>query len=336
MAQPQTLSTAAPAASMDQLQALIADDMARVNSVILDKVHSEAQLITELATYIVSAGGKRIRPALTLACAQLCGYSGNRHIRLAACVEFIHTATLLHDDVVDASALRRGQPTANEVWSNQSSVLVGDFLFSRAFQLMVEDGSLKVLKILSDASATISEGEVKQLMVSHSADIDEATYLQVIEGKTAALFAAASEIGGVICDAPQQAEALREFGHHFGIDFQLIDDALDYSASQEDLGKSIGDDFREGKMTLPVILAYQAANEDEKAFFDAALSGEDDSAPDLSRAIEIIARHNGIGQTIARAQSYADKAREALSGFAQSPIKTALLEAVDFCVARAY
>ncbi len=320
---------------MDQLQALIADDMARVNGVILDKVHSEAQLITELATYIVSAGGKRIRPTLTIACAQLCGYSGDRHIRLAACVEFIHTATLLHDDVVDASALRRGQPTANEVWSNQSSVLVGDFLFSRAFQLMVEDGSLKVLKILSDASATISEGEVKQLMVSHSADINEATYLQVIEGKTAALFAAASEIGGVICDAPEQAEALRQFGHNFGIAFQLIDDALDYSASQDELGKTIGDDFREGKMTLPVILTYQAATAEERSFFDEALSGEH-HAPNLKRAMEIITQYDGIGQTIARAQDYADKAREALSDFEPTPMKSALLEAVDFCVERAY
>ncbi len=335
MAQPELEPSDTPPASMDQLQALIAEDMKRVNAVILEKVKSDAGLITDLATYIVSAGGKRIRPALTLASAQLCGYSGERHVNLAACVEFIHTATLLHDDVVDASALRRGQPTANEVWSNQSSVLVGDFLFSRAFQVMVEDSSLTILKILSNAAATISEGEVKQLMTAHSPGTDEATYLQVIEGKTAALFAAASEIGAVIGDQPEHQQALRDFGQYLGISFQLIDDALDYAASQEALGKTIGDDFREGKVTLPVILAYQAASEDERAFFEEALS-EEAGAPDLARAMKIIEKHHGIRQTITRAEDYAEKARRSLDGFGESPIKDALLEAVDFCVQRAY
>ncbi len=324
---------------MELLQQLIAPDMKRVNEVILDKVRTQTSMITDVATYIISAGGKRIRPSLTLACAQLCGYSGMRHVNLAACVEFIHTATLLHDDVVDESALRRGRPTANEVWSNQSSVLVGDFLFCRSFQLMVEDGSLRVLKILSDAATTISEGEVKQLMVAHCADTDEAAYFEVIESKTAALFAAASQIGAVICDDDEIAAALHAFGYNLGIAFQLVDDALDYTAEADALGKNIGDDLREGKITLPLILAYKAATDDEKAFLaEAFASAEEEDAPepDLVRVLAIINRYDGIAQTLARAEDYAEKARAALTNFAPCPIKTALLDTVDFCVQRAY
>lgn len=337
MNRPKTVSeTGLPTPSLQPLQQLVAADMARVNAVILEKVKSDAALIGELATYIVSAGGKRIRPSLTLACAGLCGYRGDRHVNLAACVEFIHTATLLHDDVVDESALRRGRPTANEVWSNQSSVLVGDFLFSRSFQLMVADGSLEVLRILSDAAATISEGEVKQLMTAHNPETTEEQYLQVIKGKTAALFSAACEIGAVIMEQAEAAQKLQEFGMNLGIAFQLVDDALDYSANQEALGKSVGDDFREGKITLPVILSYQAATADEKAFFQRTLGETKYENHDLEQAIDILQRYGAIEQTFQRAQDYANRARYALSYFPSNKYRDALEEAVDFCISRAY
>lgn len=325
-------------ASLETLKALIAEDMAAVNRVILEKVSSDASLITDLATYIVSSGGKRIRPSLTVACARLCGYEGERHVNLAACVEFIHTATLLHDDVVDMSVLRRGKPTANEVWSNQSSVLVGDFLFSRAFQLMVADGAIDVLKILSDAAATISEGEVKQMMTAHSPDIEETTYMEVIEGKTAALFAAACTIGAIITGQPESvSQALHRFGRSLGIAFQLVDDALDYSASEEALGKTIGDDFREGKVTLPLLLAYQRADETDRGFLRAVFDDEQTADPEsLTKARQVIEKHDTLNATLDRAAKHAQTARDALQCFDDGPIKSALLEAVDFCIHRAY
>lgn len=325
-------------ASLDPMLSLVASDMERVTGVMLDKLRSEqAPLITDLAGYVIKAGGKRIRPALTLACAQLCGYRGDRHVHLAACVEFIHTATLLHDDVIDESAMRRGRPTAHEVWDNTSSVLVGDYLFSRAFQLMVADGSLEVLRLLSDASATISEGEVKQLMVAHDVTIDEATNLQVIEAKTSALFAAACEIGGVICDDTAAAEKLRAFGHYLGIAFQLTDDVLDYSAAAETLGKSIGDDMREGKITLPIIITYARASEPEKAFLKAVFSGDESAdAGALKRITALMHRYDALAQTLQRARSYGEKAQRALQHFASCPMKEALSEAVDFTTQRAY
>lgn len=325
-----------PKPSLDSLQNLIQDDLKEVNKVILEKVHSDVSLIGELAAHIINSGGKRLRPALTLACAKLCGYEGNRHISLAACVEFIHTATLLHDDVVDESKLRRGMATANDIWGNKSSVLVGDFLFSRSFQLMVEDGSIEVLRILANTSATIAEGEVKQLAVSNEPRTDEATYLEVIEAKTAALFAAAGELGAVVANQHTKQQELRSFGLNLGIAFQLVDDALDYVAEQEKLGKTVGDDFREGKITLPVILAYQIGNEEEKAFFERTLGELEQTEDDLARAIDIITKYNTIELTLERARAFAEKARYALGTFPSSPYKLALEETVDFCIDRAF
>lgn len=322
--------------SLDSLQQLISDDMLRVNQVILEKVKSEVPLIADLAAHIIRAGGKRLRPSLTVACAGLCGYEGDRHVKLAACVEFIHTATLLHDDVVDESKLRRGLATANDIWGNKSSVLVGDFLFSRSFQLMVEDGSLRVLKILANASATIAEGEVLQLTTMNQPETADSVYLNVIRAKTATLFAAAAELGAVVSDRLDIAEQLHGFGMNLGIAFQLVDDALDYAADQQALGKSVGDDFREGKITLPVILAYQMGGPEERAFLNRTLGDLDQRDGDLEQAMEIIQRHQAIELTIQRAQAFADKSREALLSFPSSPMKLALEETIDFCVSRGY
>ena len=242
--------------SLETIHGLVLEDLKRVNQVIVDHMQSPVTLIPQLAGHLVAAGGKRLRPVLTLAAAKLCGYDGQRHIPLAACVEFIHTATLLHDDVVDESMLRRGRDSANALWGNQPSVLVGDFLFARAFELMVADGSLKVLKILSKASSVIAEGEVLQLMTTNDTATSEEAYLEVIRAKTATLFAAAAQIGAVVADRPKvEEEALESYGMNLGIAFQLIDDVLDYSAVQAELGKTVGDDFREGKISLPVVLA---------------------------------------------------------------------------------
>lgn len=328
--------TANTTPTLDSLYQLIADDMMQVNQVIIEQSRNEISLISDLAAHIISAGGKRMRPALTIACARLCGYEGTRHIYLAACVEFIHTATLLHDDVVDESHLRRGNATANDIWGNKSSVLVGDFLFSRAFQLMVADGSLRTLKILSDTSAIIAQGEVQQLMTVHAPQTSEETYLEVIRAKTAALFSAASELGAVVSERADLEEAMIALGLNLGIAFQLVDDALDYAASEAALGKNIGDDFREGKITLPVILAYQMANEEEKAFFKRTLEDEDQREGDLQQAIEILNHYQTIELTLERAQAFAEKARHALRSFPPSPMRSALEETVDFCVHRAH
>jgi len=322
---------------MSRLRALTAPDLARVNAVILAHGHSEITLINDLTSHIVAAGGKRLRPCLTIAAARLCGYEGERHISLAACVEFIHTATLLHDDVVDASTLRRGAATANALWGNKSSVLVGDFLLSRAFQLMVADGSLDVLKILSDASAIISAGEVHQLMVSHDLAITQDVYEQVISAKTAALFAAASELGAVVSGNMQWREPLRAYGQALGMAFQLVDDALDYEASESDLGKAIGDDFRDGKVTLPVIVAYAGADAAERRFWEEALErGESFSAEDLRTAKQLLAQHNAFNKTLAVAQTYADTACAALDEFPESEARSALIEAARFAVGRSH
>ncbi|WP_416153179.1 polyprenyl synthetase family protein [Thalassobaculum sp. OXR-137] len=323
--------------SFDALRALVADDMARVNETIVREMHSPVALIPQLAGHIVASGGKRLRPMLTLAAAGLVGYEGTRHIDLAACVEFIHTATLLHDDVVDESNLRRGKDTANAVWGNQASVLVGDFLFSRAFQLMVADGSLKVLKILSDASAVIAEGEVHQLVTTNDIDTTEAAYLQVIESKTAVLFAAASQIGAVVAERPESEEkALESFGRNLGVAFQLVDDVLDYSAEQEALGKTVGDDFREGKMTLPVILAYAAGDSEERAFWSRTVGELDQNEGDLAHAQALMAKHKTLAKTLARARDYAEAAHRDLDLFAPTAHRRAMEEVIDFCVDRAY
>jgi octaprenyl-diphosphate synthase len=274
---------------------------------------------------------------LTLASARLCGATAGREYALAACVEFIHTATLLHDDVVDDSHLRRGLQTANAVWGNKASVLVGDFLFSRAFQLMVADGSLIVLKVLSDASATIAEGEVHQLITANDLTTDETAYLEVIEAKTAALFAAACQIGAVVADRPESEQlALRRFGLTFGNAFQLVDDILDYSAEQQALGKSIGDDFREGKITLPLVLAYARGSEEERQFWRRCVEDLDQRDEDLQQAIRLMEKHGALEESKQRARSYAQRARDELHGFPDNEARRALLQAIDFCVDRLY
>lgn len=323
--------------SLQPLVDLVGDDLKAVNQLIVDRMHSPVALIPQLAGHIVAAGGKRLRPMLTLAAARMCGYEGDRHRALAACVEFIHTATLLHDDVVDESELRRGLATANAVWGNKPSVLVGDFLFARSFQLMVADGSLRVLDILANASAVIAEGEVLQLVTSNDTETSEQAYLEVIRCKTAALFAAACRIGAVVGDRPRvEEEALDSYGLNLGIAFQLVDDVLDYSARQSELGKSIGDDFREGKITLPVILAFRRGDADERAFWKRTLEDVDQQDVDLERAIALIEKHGALRDTVARASHYGAIARDSLGIFPDGAAKRALLEIVDFCIERAY
>lgn len=325
------------ASALDRMSALVADDLRKVNQLIVDKMDSPVPLIPQLAGHIIAAGGKRLRPMLTLAATKLCRYQGERHVRLAACVEFIHTATLLHDDVVDASDLRRGQDSANAVWGNQASVLVGDFLFSRAFQLMVADGSLKVLKILSDASATIAEGEVLQLMTANDTETSEAAYLDVIRAKTAKLFAAATEIGAVVSERPEaEQEALESYGMNLGIAFQLVDDVLDYSAEQAKLGKTIGDDFREGKITLPVILSWLRGSAKEREFWQRTLADLEQQDGDLDHAIELMGKHDALDDAITRARHYGAIAKDALGVFPDDPVKRAMTDLVDFCIDRAY
>ncbi|MCW5751432.1 MAG: polyprenyl synthetase family protein [Alphaproteobacteria bacterium] len=298
---------------------------------------SRVELIPQLAGHLIASGGKRLRPMLTLAAARLCGYQGARHVLLAACVEFIHTATLLHDDVVDESDLRRGSATANVVWGNKASVLVGDFLFSRAFQLMVEDGSLEVLRILSGASAVIAEGEVMQLVTSNDLATSEDAYLEVISAKTAALFAAACRVGAVVAERPRvEADALESYGRNLGIAFQLVDDALDYSARQATLGKTVGDDFREGKITLPVLLAYRRGDSEERAFWRRTLEDVDQGEADLATAQRLLERHNAVRDTVERARHYGAMATDALALFGDGELKRAMLDAIEFSIERAY
>ena len=316
---------------------LVAADMNGVNAVILERMQSKVGLIPELAGHLIAGGGKRMRPMLTLACANLLGYSGTRHHKLAAAVEFIHTATLLHDDVVDGSGTRRGRRTANLIWGNPASVLVGDFLFSRAFELMVEDGSLKVLKILSNASAVIAEGEVEQLTAQRRIDTGEEQYLQIIGAKTAALFAAACRIAPVVAEASEEAEtALESYGRNLGIAFQLIDDVIDYASDSTTMGKGVGDDFRDGKMTLPLILAYARGSTSDRAFWEAAVAGNRIGEQDLTQAIALMQSSHALSDTIDRARHYGRRAIDALGPFAAGKAKTALIEAVEFAVARAY
>ena len=326
------------APSMAALTALVGDDLKRVNDVIVRRMHSPVALIPQLAGHIVAAGGKRMRPMLTLAAARMCGYAaGERHVNLAACVEFIHTATLLHDDVVDESDLRRGLKTANAVWGNKASVLVGDFLFSRAFQVMVEDGSLDVLRILSSASAVIAEGEVLQLTTANDTETTESAYLEVIKAKTATLFAAAARVGAVVAGRPRaEEEALESYGMNLGIAFQLVDDVLDYASRAETMGKSVGDDFRDGKITLPVVLAYLRGDETEREFWRRTLEALDQRDGDLARAIELMQRHGSLRDSVERARHYGAIARDALGVFPDHPVKRALVELIDFAIHRAY
>jgi octaprenyl-diphosphate synthase len=323
--------------SLDPLFRLIRADLDRVNALIVARMYSPVLLIPELAGHIVAAGGKRLRPMLTLASARLCGYRGERHLALAAAVEFIHTATLLHDDVVDASALRRGRDTANAVWGNKPAVLVGDFLFSRAFELMVEDGALRILEILSRAAAVIAEGEVGQLVTANDTTTTEAAYLEIIEAKTAALFAAASRIGAVIAERPPAEErALECFGRNLGIAYQLIDDMLDFSARQSELGKSVGDDFRDGKLTLPILIAFARGDPEERAFWRRTLEAGEQGPGDLERAIRLVERRGALAETLARAERYAAEAAEALAAFPDGPLRRALVETAAFATARGF
>ncbi len=319
----------------DRLADALADDMAAVGRLISTRMASEhAPRIPEVTAHLVGAGGKRVRPLLTVAAARLCGYQGDDHIKLAATVEFIHTATLLHDDVVDESAQRRGRPTANLLWDNQSSVLVGDYLFARSFQLMVECGSLRILDILSGAAATIAEGEVLQLTAARNLATTEETYLKVVRGKTAALFQAACESGAVVAGASEDhVTALAEFGDAMGISFQIMDDWLDYGGAGDAIGKDLGDDFREGKLTLPVIRALARSSTEERVFWRDAL--ERGRADDLDRARAILERHGTLEETRAEALIWRDRAKAALHRLPASDLRDMLGDLADYVVVRA-
>jgi len=314
---------------------LTSADMGRVNELILSKAGSDVEMIPEIANHLISSGGKRLRPMVTLAAAQMFGYEGDGHVKLATSVEFMHTATLLHDDVVDESALRRGRKTARMIWGNQASVLVGDFLLGQAFRMMVDVGSLDALDILSTAASVIAEGEVMQLAAAKNLETTEDEHFAVIKAKTAALFSAAAEVGPVIAGAGRaDRSALRSYGMNLGLAFQLIDDALDYGGSSQDLGKNVGDDFREGKVTLPVILSYRRGSAAERAFWkDAIEAGATDDAA-LEKAVGLMGRHGAIADTIGRARHFGGIARDALAPLPASAQKAALLEVIDFCISR--
>ncbi|MGH1412700.1 MAG: polyprenyl synthetase family protein [Pelagimonas sp.] len=319
----------------ERLAAMLDDDMADVNTLIRTRMASEhAPRIPEVTAHLVEAGGKRLRPLLTLAAARMCGYTGPYHVHLAATVEFIHTATLLHDDVVDESDKRRGRPTANLLWDNKSSVLVGDYLFARSFQLMTETGNLDVLRILSNAAATIAEGEVLQLTAAQDLSTTEATYLQVVRGKTAALFSAATEVGGVIAGRPEdEIKALFDYGDALGIAFQIVDDLLDYWGSDA-TGKNVGDDFRERKLTLPLIKAIGKGNDEERAFWKRVIEKGDQRDGDLEHAIELLNKHGALEETRQEALAWAEKAKKAMAVLPQSELRDLLIELNDFVVSR--
>jgi len=322
---------------IEPLVGLTRVDMERVNAMILSRTGSEVTMIPEVANHLISSGGKRLRPMLTLATAALCGYRGEGHVKLAASVEFMHTATLLHDDVVDESDMRRGKAAARMLWGNEASVLVGDFLLGQAFKMMVEVGSLRALDILSTAAAVIAEGEVMQLAAAKNTETTEDEYLAVIRGKTAELFAAACEVGPVIAGSSKgEAAACRSYGLNLGIAFQLVDDALDYGGSSGQLGKNVGDDFREGKITLPVVLSFRRGNEEERTFWRRTLQQGEVRDGDLEEAQALMRKHGTLADTIERARHYAKMAKDALGLFPASPMKQALNDAVDFCVARAH
>ncbi|MCZ8316657.1 polyprenyl synthetase family protein [Phreatobacter sp.] len=324
-------------ASIEALVGATRADMERVNAMIISRTGSEVTMIPEVANHLISSGGKRLRPMLTLATAALAGYQGEGHVKLAAAVEFMHTATLLHDDVVDESDMRRGKPAARMVWGNEASVLVGDFLLGQAFKMMVEVGSLRALDILSTAAAVIAEGEVMQLAAAKNTSTTEDEYLAVIRGKTAELFAAACEVGPVIAERPKAEQAAaRAYGMNLGIAFQLVDDALDYGGKSQKLGKNTGDDFREGKITLPVVLAFRRGSEQERAFWKKVLVDGAISDGDLETAIGFMTRHGALTDTIERARHYGEMAKDALALFPDSAMKDALVQAVDFCIARAH
>jgi len=324
-------------ATLNRLVDLVAADMERVNAAIVARTGSEVTMIPEVANHLISSGGKRLRPMLTIAMAKLAGYTGDGHIKLAAAVEFMHTATLLHDDVVDESDMRRGKLAARMVWGNEASVLVGDFLLGQAFRMMVEVGSLHALDILSSAATVIAEGEVMQLGTAKNTATNEDEYLAVIRGKTAELFAAACEVGPALASKEKAEQAAcRSFGMNLGIAFQLVDDALDYGGKSAKLGKNVGDDFREGKVTLPVVLSFRRGNESERAFWNRTLVEGKVEDGDLENALALIAKHHAIEDTLGRARHYGAIAKDALALAPDSAVKQALEEAVDFSIARAF
>jgi octaprenyl-diphosphate synthase len=320
----------------EQLAQLLAADMDAVNALIQTRMASKhAPRIPEVTAHLVNAGGKRLRPLLTLACAKLFDYAGPYHVHLAATVEFIHTATLLHDDVVDESAQRRGRPTANLLWDNKSSVLVGDYLFSRSFQLMVETGSLQVLDILANASATIAEGEVLQLTAAQDLRTTEDIYLQVVRGKTAALFSAATQVGGVISNASDaECQSLYDYGDALGVAFQIVDDLLDVVGDTKATGKNVGDDFRERKLTLPLIKAIAAADEHEKVFWKRTIEKGDQQDGDLEHAINLMHKHGAIDATRNDALAWAKRAQDALATLPQGQINSLLSSLTQYVVDR--
>lgn len=343
MSQAALKTTSATPSAIENLAAMLADDMRGVNAMILRQLGSQVPLIPQIAQYLIAAGGKRLRPLLCVAAARLTGDTSDHSHALAAAVEFIHSASLLHDDVVDESAQRRGQPSANETFGNQASVLVGDFLFARAFEFMVSTGNLEILQVLATSSTKITEGEVLQMTLAGDINTREEDYLRVIESKTASLFSAATETGAILGDsalkqrsgsAKNMREAMRDFGHHLGMAFQMIDDALDYTADAEKLNKNLGDDFREGKLTLPVILAIQAANADERAFWQSVLGNPEQDEKLFIRAQELIQKHNVMPQVRARAESYGNQARTALMQLPDAPIRAQLLGVIDDVISR--
>jgi octaprenyl-diphosphate synthase len=323
--------------SLDLLLELAGPDMRAVDALIRQHMDSPVPVIPALADHLIAGSAKRLRPLLTIAAARLAGARDDACLKLAAAVEFIHTATLLHDDVVDSSELRRGRVAAHLIWGAPASVLVGDFLFARAFELMVGAGSMPALEILARASRVIAEGEVLQLTRAHDLDLSQETYLQIIRAKTAELFAAACEVSPVLAGRPKSEQtAARSYGMNLGIAFQLIDDALDYSGKSAKLGKNVGDDFREGKITLPVVLAYRRGNKTEREFWNRTLGRGETRDDDLNRAIELMAQHRTIEDTIQRARHYGEIAVDALALAPDSAMKQALLETVAFCIARAH
>ena len=322
-------------APVDHLNALLSGDMAATDRVIHDRLGSAVSLIPDLARHLIDSGGKRLRPLLTLSAARMCDYAGDKHVKLAAAVEFIHTATLLHDDVVDASSMRRGKPAANIVWANKPTILVGDFLFSRAFQLMVETGNMTVLDILAGASAVIAEGEVMQLKSANNLATTEEDYMRVVTAKTATLFSSATEAGATLAGASAASVmGLRDYGHNLGIAFQLVDDALDYSGHAKQMGKSVGDDFREAKVTLPVIFAYARADDEGRKFWTRTIESGPQHEVDLARAIAYVEQTGGIADTRAMAERYVEAACASIAAFPDSEIRDALIDVARSSVGR--
>ena len=325
------------ASGINALSGLVAADLEHVNGLIRAKIGSDVAMIPDVANHLISSGGKRLRPMLTLAAARMCGYEGRGHINLAAGVEFMHTATLLHDDVVDGSDLRRGKAAARVVWGNSASVLVGDFLLGQAFKIMVEVGSLEALAILSDAAAVIAEGEVRQLAAANNMATTEDEYLYVVHAKTASLFAAAAEVGPVLAGRSRgERAAFKSYGANLGLVFQLIDDVLDYSGNSDELGKAVGTDLRDGKITLPLVLSYRRGSDEDRQFWQRVIERREIGDGDFEHAIALLRRHHALDDTIRRARHFGEVARDALAPFPASAHKAALLEVVDFCIERAH